>query len=62
MAAMPSIAAGLRIGMGIAWMVIVAAEFFPETPGALVPLVAYHVTQLAIDTWVADRIRRRAPS
>jgi ABC-type nitrate/sulfonate/bicarbonate transport system permease component len=30
-AAMPSIAAGLRIGMGTAWMVIVAAEFFPGT-------------------------------
>ena len=30
-AATDGIAAGLRIGMGTAWMVIVAAEFFPGT-------------------------------
>jgi NitT/TauT family transport system permease protein len=39
-AAMPAIVAGLRIGMGTAWMVIVAAEFFPGTRSGL----AYMIT------------------
>ncbi len=34
-AALPSITAGLRIGFGTAWMVIVAAEFFPGTKAGL---------------------------
>jgi NitT/TauT family transport system permease protein len=34
-AALPAIVAGLRIGMGTAWMVIVAAEFFPGTKSGL---------------------------
>ncbi len=34
-AAMPSIMTGLRVGMGLAWMVIVAAEFFPGTSSGL---------------------------
>jgi len=33
--ALPSIVAGLRIGLGTAWMVIVAAEFFPGTKAGL---------------------------
>ncbi|MHC4473944.1 MAG: bile acid:sodium symporter family protein [Planctomycetota bacterium] len=40
--------------------VYVAAEFYPDLPGALIPLVAYHVTQLAVDTIVADRIAARS--
>lgn len=39
-AAMPAIVAGLRIGMGTAWMVIVAAEFFPGTKSG----VGYMIT------------------
>jgi NitT/TauT family transport system permease protein len=39
-AALPAILAGTRIGMGIAWMVIVAAEFYPGTRGGL----AYMIT------------------
>ncbi len=39
-AALPSIVAGLRIGMGTGWMVIVAAEFFPGTRSGL----AYMIT------------------
>jgi NitT/TauT family transport system permease protein len=39
-AALPAIVAGLRIGMGTAWMVIVAAEFFPGTRSGL----AYMIT------------------
>lgn len=39
-AALPAILAGMRIGMGIAWMVIVAAEFYPGTRGGL----AYMIT------------------
>jgi sodium/bile acid cotransporter 7 len=39
--------------------VYVAAEFYPELPGALVPLVCYHVTQLVVDTFVAERIAAR---
>ncbi len=34
-AALPSIISGIRIGMGTAWMVIVAAEFFPGTRAGL---------------------------
>ena len=33
--ALPSIMAGVRIGVGTAWMVIVAAEFFPGTKAGL---------------------------
>ena len=39
-ASLPAIVAGLRIGMGTAWMVIVAAEFFPGTRSGL----AYMIT------------------
>jgi NitT/TauT family transport system permease protein len=39
-AALPAIVAGLRIGMGTAWMVIVAAEFFPGTKSG----VGYMIT------------------
>jgi len=39
-ASLPAIVAGLRIGMGIAWMVIVAAEFYPGTRSGL----AYMIT------------------
>lgn len=39
-AALPAVVAGLRIGMGTAWMVIVAAEFFPGTRAGL----AYMIT------------------
>jgi len=39
-AAMPAIVAGLRIGMGTSWMVIVAAEFFPGTKSG----VGYMIT------------------
>lgn len=39
-AAMPAIMTGVRIGMGIAWMVIVAAEFYPGTRAGL----AYMIT------------------
>jgi sulfonate transport system permease protein len=38
--ALPAIVAGLRIGMGTAWMVIVAAEFFPGTKSG----VGYMIT------------------
>jgi sulfonate transport system permease protein len=38
--ALPAIMAGVRIGMGIAWMVIVAAEFYPGTRAGL----AYMIT------------------
>jgi len=38
--AMPAIVAGLRIGVGVAWMVIVAAEFYPGTSAGL----AYMIT------------------
>ncbi|MDZ7815084.1 MAG: ABC transporter permease [Planctomycetota bacterium] len=34
-ASLPSVMTGLRVGMGIAWMVIVAAEFFPGTTSGL---------------------------
>jgi len=34
-ASLPSIVTGLRVGMGIAWMVIVAAEIFPGTRAGL---------------------------
>ncbi|MFA5137719.1 MAG: ABC transporter permease [Elusimicrobiota bacterium] len=34
-ASLPSIMTGLRVGMGLAWMVIVAAEFFPGTSAGL---------------------------
>jgi len=34
-ASLPAIVAGLRIGMGTAWMVIVAAEFYPGTRAGL---------------------------
>jgi sodium/bile acid cotransporter 7 len=37
--------------------VYVAAVFFADLPAALLPLLAYHVTQLAIDTLVAERVR-----
>jgi NitT/TauT family transport system permease protein len=40
-AALPAIVAGLRIGMGTAWMVIVAAEFFPGTSAG----VGYMITE-----------------
>jgi NitT/TauT family transport system permease protein len=39
-ASLPAIVAGLRIGMGTAWMVIVAAEFFPGTKSG----VGYMIT------------------
>lgn len=39
-AALPAILTGVRIGMGIAWMVIVAAEFYPGTRSGL----AYMIT------------------
>jgi NitT/TauT family transport system permease protein len=39
-ASLPAIVAGLRIGMGTAWMVIVAAEFYPGTRSGL----AYMIT------------------
>jgi len=35
----------------------VAAEFYPDQPLALLPMVAYHLGQLFIDTMVADRYR-----
>ena len=40
--------------------VYVATEFYPDLPGALIPLVAAHVTQLAFDTIVAERLARRS--
>jgi predicted Na+-dependent transporter len=39
--------------------VYLAAEFYAEIPGALVPLLAYHVVQLVIDTVVAEHEFRR---
>ncbi|MFI4876078.1 MAG: bile acid:sodium symporter family protein [Blastopirellula sp. JB062] len=32
-----------------------ANAFYPTQPLAILPLIAYHVSQLFIDTWVADR-------
>ncbi len=39
-ASLPRILIGLRVGMGIAWMVIVAAEFFPGTNTGLGYMIA----------------------
>jgi len=46
-ASMPAIVAGLRIGMGTSWMVIVAAEFFPGTKSGLGYMIttAHEVTE-----------------
>ncbi|EAQ79830.1 bile acid:sodium symporter family protein [Blastopirellula marina] len=33
--------------------------FYPTQPLAILPLIAYHVSQLFIDTWVADRHLQR---
>ncbi len=39
-AAMPSIMTGLRVGLGISWMVIIAAEIFPGTRAGLGYMIA----------------------
>jgi len=39
-ASVPSIVTGLRVGAGIAWRVIVAAEIFPGTRGGLGYMIA----------------------
>jgi NitT/TauT family transport system permease protein len=46
-ASLPSILTGLRIGMGLAWMVIIAAEIFPGTRSGLgyMILTAHQVAQ-----------------
>jgi ABC-type nitrate/sulfonate/bicarbonate transport system permease component len=38
--ALPSILTGLRVGGGIAWRVIIAAEIFPGTRGGLGYMIA----------------------
>lgn len=40
--------------------VFLAGEYFPEAPLALLPVTAYHVIQLVIDTIVAGRLARTA--
>ncbi len=40
--------------------VFLAGEYFPEAPLALLPVTAYHVIQLVIDTAVATRLARAA--
>ena len=40
--------------------VFLAGEYFPEAPLALLPVTAYHVIQLVIDTAVAARFARHA--
>jgi sodium/bile acid cotransporter 7 len=39
----------------------VALTYFADLPLAMLPMVAYHVTQLILDTAVADRLRRGRP-
>ena len=39
----------------------VAITYFAHLPLAMLPMVAYHVTQLILDTAVADRLRRSGP-
>ncbi|UUO08439.1 bile acid:sodium symporter [Blastopirellula sp. J2-11] len=36
-----------------------ANSFYPTQPLAILPLIAYHVSQLFMDTWVADRHLQR---
>jgi sodium/bile acid cotransporter 7 len=38
--------------------VYLLAAFFPDLPGALLPVLAYHVVQLAVDTLLAQRWAR----
>jgi len=39
----------------------VAAHFFGQFPLATIPILFYHASQLVLDTWLADRARRREP-
>jgi len=42
--------------------VFLAGEYFPDAPLALLPITAYHVLQLVIDTAVASRLARTTGS
>ena len=45
-----------RLGLDI------GAEHFSSMPLAMLPMVAYHICQLLVDTLIADRLRRRGES
>ncbi len=40
----------------------IGAEHFPTMPLAMLPMVAYHICQLLVDTLIADRLRRHQES
>jgi NitT/TauT family transport system permease protein len=51
--ALPETLAGMRIGLGVGWMCIVAAEMMGGEPVGLGRLIIKHVELLQIDTSIA---------
>jgi NitT/TauT family transport system permease protein len=55
-ASLPSILTGLRVGLGIAWMVIIAAEMLPGSDSGIGYLIMYAYELAEMDILVAGMI------
>ena len=55
-ASLPSIMTGLRVGLGIAWMVIIAAEMLPGSESGIGYLIIYASQLAEMDVLVAGMI------
>lgn len=55
-AAVPSIMTGLRVGLGIAWMVIIAAEMLPGSDSGIGYLIMYAYELAEMDVLIAGMI------
>ena len=55
-ASLPAIMTGLRIGLGIAWMVIIAAEMLPGSDSGIGYLIMYSYELAEMDILVASMI------
>ena len=55
-AAMPAVFTGLRVGLGTAWMVIVAAEMLPGSSSGIGYLIIYAYQLAEMDVLVAGMI------
>lgn len=54
--AMPSILTGLRVGLGIAWMVIIAAEMMPGSDAGIGYLIMYSYELAEMDVLLASMV------
>lgn len=54
--AMPAVLTGLRVGLGIAWMVIIAAEMMPGSDAGIGYLIMYSYELAEMDVLVASMV------